>query len=126
MLFGAGLAISGMTDPQRVIAFLDVFGAWDPTLMFVMGGALAVFITGYRLLKKSCSLPIDDGEPVSKRLVIGSVLFGIGWGLGGFCPGPGIANLGALHHEAFAFVAAMAAGTIVAQRVFDLDGGTKT
>tara|TARA_R110000850_G_scaffold25755_10_gene73990 strand:- start:2100 stop:2501 length:402 start_codon:yes stop_codon:yes gene_type:complete len=120
-LFGAGLAISGMTDPTRVIAFLDIFGAWDPTLAFVMGGALIVFSSGYFLLRKSKSLPCDSCDPVSIRLIMGAILFGVGWGIGGFCPGPAIANLGALHVEALIFIPAMAIGMILVQRLFKLD-----
>jgi uncharacterized membrane protein YedE/YeeE len=121
VLFGAGLAISGMTDPLKVTAFLDIFGVWDPTLAFVMGGALMVFAPCYRMLRKSCSLPTDSGDPVSKSLILGAVLFGVGWGLGGFCPGPAIANLGALRIEALVFVPAMAIGMILVQRIYKLD-----
>ncbi len=120
-LFGAGLALSGMTDPARVIGFLDLFGDWDPTLAFVMAGALLVFGIGYFLLRKSCNLPKNSSDPVSKRLVFGALLFGIGWGVGGVCPGPGIANLGALQTEAIVFVPAMAIGMILVQRVFKID-----
>lgn len=120
-LFGAGLAISGMTDPLKVTAFLDVFGVWDPTLIFVMGAALAVFSGGYFFLRKSFSLPCDSGDPVSKQLLLGAALFGIGWGLGGFCPGPAIANLGALRIESLVFVPAMAIGMVLVQRLYKLD-----
>lgn len=120
-LFGAGLAISGMTDPLKVTAFLDIFGFWDPTLAFVMGGALMVTAPCYRLLRTPCSLPRDSGDPVSKPRMIGAILFGIGWGLGGFCPGPAIANLGALRIEALVFVPSMAVGMILVQRLYNLD-----
>ena len=120
-LFGAGLAISGMADPTRVIAFLDLFGDWDATLACVMGGALLVFASGYFLLRKKCNLPSNESDPVSKRLVIGSILFGIGWGLGGFCPGPAIAGLGAPRLEALIFVPAMALGMILVQRICKVD-----
>ncbi len=127
LLFGAGLALSGMTDPGRVIAFLDVTGDWDPTLMFVMGGAIAVFAPGWLLLRKryghglfGCALPDLSSGPVSKRLLVGSALFGIGWGIGGVCPGPGLANLSLLRPEAIAFVAAMALGMLLVQRLFRL------
>jgi uncharacterized membrane protein YedE/YeeE len=120
-LFGSGLALSGMTDPTRVTGFLDLFGSWDPTLAFVMGGALLVFGGGYFLLRKSCDLPCDSSEPVSKRLLTGAAIFGIGWGLGGFCPGPAIANLGALRIEALVFVPAMAIGMILVQRLCKID-----
>ncbi|MDF1823374.1 MAG: hypothetical protein P1U68_01960 [Verrucomicrobiales bacterium] len=120
--FGAGLALSGMTDPLKVTAFLDVFGFWDPTLAFVMGGALLVFTTGYFLLRGTLELPANPGEKISSNLVLGAILFGIGWGLGGFCPGPAIANFGALRSESFVFVPAMALGMILVQRIYRIDG----
>lgn len=119
--FGAGLALSGMMDPLRVVAFLDVFGFWDPTLAFVMGGALPVFAGGYFFLQKSLGLPSDSGDKISKNLIVGSLLFGVGWGLGGFCPGPAIASLGALRVEALVFVPMMALGMFLAQRAYGLD-----
>ncbi len=118
MLFGAGLAISGMTNPAKVIGFLDVTGNWDPTLAFVMAGAVGVFGLGARLLR---GLPAAQSDPVSAPLVAGAVLFGIGWGLSGFCPGPALANLAFLRCEALAFVPAMAIGMILTQRCFGLD-----
>lgn len=119
--FGAGLALSGMTDPLRVVAFLDIFGFWDPTLAFVMAGALLVFGAGYFFLRGKIDLPGNPGEPVSRELILGSVLFGVGWGLGGFCPGPAIANLGVLRVEALIFLPAMLAGMFLAQRLYRLD-----
>ena len=123
-LFGTGLAISGMTDPARVIGFLDVFGKWDPALLFVMIGAVAVYGIGMLVLRKSgsdkvaaCPMP----SQIDRSLVIGAAIFGIGWGLGGFCPGPALANLGALRTEALVFVPAMAIGMVVAQRAFKAD-----
>ena len=102
LLFGLGMALSGMMDPARVTGFLDLAGAWDPSLAFVMGGALAVFMPGYFLLVKPRRLSLL-GEPIAvvpaprldRRLIGGAVLFGIGWGLCGVCPGPAIAGLGA-------------------------------
>ncbi len=120
-LFGAGLALSGMTNPKRVVDFLDIAGNWDPALAFVMGGALAVFSLGYFTLRGRFSLPPDGEEPISKRLILGSVLFGIGWGLSGFCPGPAIANLGALRLESLIFVVTMAVGMVLAQRWKQVD-----
>ena len=117
-LFGAGLAISGMTNPAKVIGFLDVTGNWDPTLAFVMGGAVGVFGIGALLLR---GLPKAESDPISKPLVIGSALFGIGWGLSGFCPGPALANLALLRSEVLWFIPAMAIGMILAQRIFGLD-----
>jgi uncharacterized membrane protein YedE/YeeE len=121
VLFGVGLAVSGMTDPTRVIGFLDLFGAWDATLAFVMGGALLVFSSGYFLLRKRFSLPAPSKGPISGKLVAGAVIFGVGWGLGGFCPGPALADLGRASVEALVFVATMAVGMIVAQRGFGAD-----
>ena len=122
-IFGSGLAISGMTDPARVIGFLDVFGAWDPALVFVMLGAVSVYGLGMLLLRriKAQKLPSAISSPIDRRLVIGAAIFGVGWGLGGFCPGPALANLGALRPEALLFVPAMAIGMFLAQRFFGAD-----
>ena len=124
-LFGSGLAISGMTDPGRVIGFLDIFGTWDPSLLFVMAGAVAVYGLGMVFLRRLRSgivnLPPASTSPIDRRLVIGAMIFGLGWGLGGFCPGPALANLGALRPEALLFVPAMAIGMFVAQRFFGAD-----
>jgi uncharacterized protein len=119
-LFGTGLAISGMTDPARVIGFLDVFGKWDPALVFVMAGAVAVYGIGMFLFRqiaiRGCDLPPIKPSPIDQKLLVGAGIFGIGWGLGGFCPGPALANLGALRKEALVFVPAMAIGMLIAQR----------
>ena len=122
-LFGSGLAISGMTDPARVIGFLDVFGAWDPALLFVMAGAVGVYGLGMLLLRRihGLKLPSAASSPIDRRLVIGAAIFGVGWGLGGFCPGPALANLGALRPEALLFVPAMAIGMFLAQRFLGAD-----
>jgi len=122
-LFGTGLAVSGMTDPARVIGFLDVFGAWDPALLFVMAGAVGVYGLGMVILRRfdGLKLPSAGSSPIDYRLVIGSAIFGVGWGLGGFCPGPALANLGALRIEALLFVPAMATGMLLAQRFFGAD-----
>lgn len=99
LLFGGGLAISQMMDPAKVLSFLDVAGQWDPSLMLVMGGALALTVPGFRLILKRPH-PILDGRfhvpdisHVDARLLVGSSLFGLGWGLAGLCPGPAIAGL---------------------------------
>src|SRR4029450_2532793 len=119
-LFGTGLAVSGMTDPGRVIGFLDVFGAWDPALLFVMAGAVGVYGLGMLLLRRvknqNLELPSPASSPIPPQLVIASAIFGMGWGLGGFCPGPALANLGALQVEALLFVPPMALGLLVARR----------
>jgi uncharacterized protein len=123
-LFGTGLAISGMTDPARVIGFLDVFGKWDPALLFVMAGAVATYGIGMFVFHRSAirtSLPSTRSSPIDRRLVIGAAIFGVGWGLGGFCPGPALANLGALRIEALVFVPLMAIGMFLAQRLCKVD-----
>lgn len=115
-LFGAGLALSGMTDPARVRGFLDLFGNWDPTLAFVMGGAVLVMAAAWRvrarmdkpLFGEKFSLP-DRGD-LDSRLLVGSALFGIGWGIAGLCPGPAIASLALSPGAVLPFVAAMLAG----------------
>ena len=131
-LFGAGLAFSGMTDPARVIGFLDVFGKWDPALVFVMAGAVGTYGLGTFAMRKASAatdalqsadlkLPATKSEPIDRRLVIGAAIFGVGWGLSGFCPGPALANLGRLQIEALIFVPAMAIGMLIAQRFFGAD-----
>lgn len=118
LVFGFGLLLSGMTDPGKVIGFLDVAGAWDPSLAFVMGGALLVAFFAYRLAGRRGTTFLGDAlrlpqrRDVDLRLVAGSVVFGIGWGLAGFCPGPAVVSLGAGHAEAAVFVAAMLAGML--------------
>ena len=123
LLFGVGLALSGMTNPARVIGFLDITsGQWDPTLAFVMGGALSVFAVGAWVLRRKVSrFPSGGSGPVDSSLVWGAVLFGLGWGLAGFCPGPALANLGALRSEAVIFVVTMSIGMLIAQRGFGAD-----
>lgn len=127
LLFGAGLAISGMTDPQKVIGFLDVAGDWDPTLAFVMGGALVSFGLLQLLVQRRGKplleghLPGKPGRTINSRLLVGASLFGIGWGLGGFCPGPALGNLGYLRAEALVFVPCMAVGMWTAQQAFGAD-----
>ena len=124
-LFGTGLAVSGMTDPGRVIGFLDVFGAWDPALLFVMAGAVGVYglgmLTLRRLQNQNLKLPSTVPSPIDRSLILGAAIFGVGWGLGGFCPGPSLANLGVLRIEAVVFVPAMAMGMFLAQRFFGAD-----
>jgi uncharacterized membrane protein YedE/YeeE len=128
-LFGAGLALSGMTDPGRVVGFLDVTGTWDPSLAFVMGGALAVFGVGAAAWRRrngtaglyGSNVPTRSSEPVDARLIIGALIFGVGWGVSGFCPGPAIANLAAVRTDALVFVPAMAVGAILARIGFGAD-----
>ena len=123
LLFGLGLLLSGMTDPGKVLGFLDLFGTWDPTLIFVMGAGLAVTFIGYRLVlgrgrplyADRFSLPETAG--INSRLIGGSVLFGAGWGLTGFCPGPAIASLVFGLWPSVLFVAAMSAGMLAAHLI---------
>ncbi len=120
LLFGLGMAISGMVDPARVIAFLDLAGAWDPSLAFVMGGALLVFMPGYFLLVKPRSRSLL-GEPIvavptpklDRRLIGGAALFGIGWGLAGICPGPALSLISSGQPMIMLFIAAMVAGILL-------------
>jgi uncharacterized membrane protein YedE/YeeE len=119
LLFGWGLLISGMTDPGKVIGFLDLAGSWDPSLALVMGGAIAVGFFAFGTAKKRTlnffggALHLPTSRDIDKRLVLGSLLFGAGWGLAGFCPGPGIVSMAAGQPKAAVFVAAMIAGMVV-------------
>jgi uncharacterized membrane protein YedE/YeeE len=116
LLFGVGLLVSGMTNPAKVTGFLDLAGAWDPSLAFVMVGAIAVGLVGYRLSARRTmsflggALHIPSARQLDRRLVLGSLAFGVGWGIAGFCPGPALVGLGALEPKAAIFVAAMLAG----------------
>jgi uncharacterized protein len=124
-LFGLGLAISGMMNPAKVIGFLDVAGGWDPTLAFVMGGALLVTIPAFRLILGRSRPILADGfalpteSVLDGRLLGGAALFGVGWGLSGFCPGPAVAALVTGLTPVFAFVAAMLAGMFLYAWVFE-------
>ena len=119
VLFGLGLILSGMTQPAKVQSFLDLFGVWDPSLAFVMGGAIAVGALGYWLLRSRSKtllgepLNIPVGSGITRRLVLGSLAFGVGWGLAGFCPGPALVAVGAGQIKALGFVAAMILGMVV-------------
>ncbi|MHA6845990.1 DUF6691 family protein [Ralstonia syzygii] len=119
LLFGAGLMVSGMASPAKVLGFLDLAGHWDPSLAFVMAGAILVgaiaFFTARRRRRSVLGLPVQlpAGTGVTARLVLGSAAFGIGWGLAGFCPGPALVALGAGAPKAWGFVAAMLAGMAV-------------
>jgi uncharacterized membrane protein YedE/YeeE len=119
LLFGWGLLISGMTDPSKVIGFLDLAGSWDPSLAMVMGGAIAVGFFAFGTAKKRTSnffggaLHLPTSSDIDKRLLLGSLLFGAGWGLAGFCPGPGIVSMADGQPKAVVFVAAMIAGMLV-------------
>lgn len=116
LLFGAGLAAAGMTDPGKVLAFLDVLGAWDPTLMVVMGAAVGVAWLAFRKIWRrpeplfDTTFHLPARKDIDTRLVVGAVLFGIGWGLYGYCPGPALGSLVYGNIDAFLFVGAMLAG----------------
>jgi uncharacterized protein len=117
--FGAGLALGGMTDPARVRGFLDLFGNWDPTLAFVMGGAVIVMGVAWAIQKNmqhplfAESFALPNRSDLTPRLIGGSALFGIGWGIAGLCPGPGFAALAIDAPSAAIFVAAMLAGMVL-------------
>jgi uncharacterized membrane protein YedE/YeeE len=119
LVFGLGLVISGMADPAKVLAFLDVTGRFDPSLVVVMGSALAVSAVAFAMAKRrtesymGCPISVPTSRALDRRLVAGAVAFGIGWGLAGVCPGPAFVVLGAGRLEGLAFVAAMLAGMAV-------------
>jgi uncharacterized membrane protein YedE/YeeE len=124
-LFGLGLAVSGMMNPAKIVGFLDVAGEWDPTLAFVMGGALLVTIPAFRVILNRPRPVLADGfdlptkSTLDARLLGGAALFGVGWGLSGFCPGPAVAALTTGLAPVFAFVAAMIVGMAVHTWVFE-------
>ncbi len=123
LVFGLGLSLSGMTEPLRVLGFLDLAGAWDPTLAFVMGGALMVTVPGFWLARRRGRPILEEvfswptRKDIDPKLVTGTALFGIGWGIAGFCPGPAIASLSSALPMVLVFVAAMAAGMLVHDRL---------
>jgi len=130
ILFGAGLTISDMVNPARVLNFLDVAGSWDPTLIFVMAGALAVTIPGYRLVFTRPA-PVAGGAfvvPTVRRIDLpltgGAALFGVGWGLAGICPGPALTDVVTLEPKVFLFIATMLIGMIIAKGWRDWRLGT--
>ncbi|MET4569229.1 DUF6691 family protein [Rhodanobacter soli] len=129
LLFGLGLSLGGMTQPAVVLGFLDIFGAWDPRLVFVMAGAVLTTAVGYRLLlRRPRPLLVERFQwPVSRRidarLVGGAALFGIGWGIAGYCPGPALASLGAGAPALLVLVACMIAGWWLAARLLPPAGG---
>ena len=122
-LFGTGLSLGGMTQPAVVLGFLDVGGAWNPRLLFVMAGAVAVTALGYRLLRRraapwlDASFHVSTARELDGRLLVGAAMFGVGWGIAGYCPGPALASLGGGIPSVFAFVAAMFAGWWLAARL---------
>ena len=119
LIFSFGLLLSGMANPEKVLGFLDLFGAWDPSLALVMGGAIAVGLPAFAIARKRETAFLGDPinlpgkRTLDKRLLLGSLTFGVGWGLAGFCPGPGIVASGALETGAMVFVLAMVSGMLV-------------
>ncbi len=128
-LFGLGLRISGMTDTTKVQGWLDIFGDWDPTLAFVMGGAIVPMFIAWRFTEGRTPLvggdfPAPPEPKIGRPLVVGSVLFGMGWGLAGLCPGPAIASIGFGGWPVWVFFAAMLLGMLIAPKLRDaLDSG---
>jgi uncharacterized membrane protein YedE/YeeE len=125
LLFGVGLVASGMTNPGKIIAFLDLGGAWDPSLACVMLGAIAVHYFAYRWVRGSAAplfadeFTIPGLRHIDARLIGGAALFGVGWGLGGYCPGPGIVSLGAGRVDAAVFVLTLMLGWLLAAKYDD-------
>ena len=123
LLFGLGLLLSGMTDPAKVLGFLDLFGQWDPSLAFGMGGAIAVGFFAFALAKKRTrsflggAMQLPTAQHIDRRLVVGGLVFGIGWGLAGFCPGPGLVTMASGEVKAAVFVLAMLAGMVAYESV---------
>jgi uncharacterized membrane protein YedE/YeeE len=123
LIFGLGISVSGMINPAKVLNFFDIAGTWDPSLAFVMGGALAVAIPGYRLafrrpapvLEGHFQLP--DTRVIDRPLVLGSVTFGVGWGIAGFCPGGALPAIGTGHPDVFLFIAALIGGLLLARAI---------
>lgn len=123
LVFGLGLIVSGMSDPAKVLGFLDLAGAWDPSLALVMGGAIAVGLPGFAWAKRRdrslLGLPmrLPTASQIDRRLVLGSLAFGAGWGLAGFCPGPALVALGMGEWKAWLFSAAMLVGFALFERL---------
>jgi uncharacterized membrane protein YedE/YeeE len=118
LLFGLGLILSGMTDPGKVIGFLDLFGSWDPSLALVMGGAIMVGVFAFAIAKKRTTtflggvLRFPTNTDIDKKLIVGSLIFGAGWGMAGFCPGPALVSIADGQPKALIFVVAMLVGMI--------------
>jgi len=124
VLFGWGLIISGMSNPQKILGFLDLAGNWDPSLIFVMLGAVLVGLGGFYVVSKRTeaffggALHIPTRRDITKPLIVGSLIFGAGWGIAGFCPGPALVALGSGHLKALVFIAAMLVGMEICERFF--------
>ncbi len=123
LVFGIGLVVSGMASPSKVLGFLDLAGRWDPSLAFVMIGAIAVGVVAFAVagLRKTTLLGAPTALPtvrdIDRRLVLGSLLFGVGWGLAGFCPGPAVVAVGAGYGKALVFTVAMLVGMFIFERI---------
>lgn len=121
LMFGVGLVLSGMADPAKVLNFLDLFGSWDPSLAFVMAGAIAVAFFGFRLVMRrpkpiaASTFQLPTRRDIDGRLLAGAAIFGAGWGLGGFCPGPALTSLGLAEPGTLVFVPAMLVGMAAAR-----------
>jgi uncharacterized membrane protein YedE/YeeE len=132
LMFGTGLVVSGLANPAKVLGFLDVTGRWDPSLALVMGSAVAVSAIGFALARRrartllGAPMQLPASRVIDRRLVLGSLLFGAGWGLAGFCPGPALAALGAGYGKAVVFVAAMLAGMAIYEAIERARGGDGT
>ncbi|WOH37889.1 YeeE/YedE family protein [Thalassotalea fonticola] len=124
LAFGAGLTVAQMVEPKKVLNFLDIFGQWDASLAFVMGGGLIIYTLGYQLLIKRMIKPILNNSfalpvknEVDKKLVIGAGIFGIGWGVVGICPGPALANLSTGNEKILVFILVMFVGMSTAKKI---------
>jgi hypothetical protein len=123
VVFGAGLTLADMVNPQRIADFFDVFGTWDATLAFVMGGALMMAVPGFWLVRRRSAPLFDDVfhlphvTQLDRRLILGALIFGLGWGIGGFCPGPAIAALASGLIEPVVFTVSMVGGIFLARRL---------
>lgn len=129
LIFGIGISISGMANPAKVLNFFDVFGTWDPSLALVMGGALIVAAIGYRIVFRRPApvfepvFNVPNNRVIDKKLIGGSVVFGIGWGIAGFCPGGALPALGTGRYEVIVFFAALVAGILIARAMMRIDFG---
>jgi len=123
LIFGVGISISGMANPAKVLNFFDIAGTWDPSLIFVMGGALVTTFVGYKIVFGRSAPVLEDGfrlptnHAIDARLIGGSAVFGIGWGIAGFCPGGALPALGTGRWEVFAFTAALIGGIFLAKYI---------
>ena len=119
LVFGLGLILSGMANPAKVLGYLDLFGQWDPSLALVMAGAIAVGLIGFHGIKKrqtsllGLPLKMPTASHIDRRLVVGNIMFGIGWGLAGYCPGPALVALGNGQRPAMLFIGAMLLGMVI-------------